>query len=444
MKKMFLLLIMLLLNKYCFCQTFTSLPPGFGNSVRSLFIDSISNILYAGGEFDNFSNGGTVFHVAQWNGSQWNSLGAGVLGNVYSIAKFNSEIYVGGNFPIAGTVTAYGLSRWDGFSWDVPGGNANLPQWSVVWDLNVIDNELYVFGNYDSINNLPANGMSKFDGQNWSIFPPIDPLGSFHASELYNGELYIGGNFDGGSGLQDIAKFDGTNWVTVGGGLSGPLSDITDMIIFQNKLFVVGNLLVGQGDPGNGIAIWDGINWSQAGSGLMPSTVSAIHEFQGELYAAGAILNAGGVPVTYIAKWNGTTWNNIGANFDNKPGCFASFNNDLYIGGGFITVNGDSMHRITKYTNPVGIDDHNSTIHIDIYPNPTSETITITGLNANSNKRQLIKLNDMTGRTIIIQSLNTDIETQEINISSLSSGSYILSIESEGINVLNKKVMITK
>ncbi|MBK9045440.1 MAG: T9SS type A sorting domain-containing protein [Bacteroidetes bacterium] len=81
---------------------------------------------------------------------------------------------------------------------------------------------------------------------------------------------------------------------------------------------------------------------------------------------------------------------------------------------------------------------------ISIYPNPANEIITITGLNTNSNKRQVIKLNDMTGRTIIIQPLNTDNEKQEINISCLSSGSYILSIESDGLNIQNKKVMITK
>ncbi|MBK8875889.1 MAG: T9SS type A sorting domain-containing protein [Bacteroidetes bacterium] len=102
------------------------------------------------------------------------------------------------------------------------------------------------------------------------------------------------------------------------------------------------------------------------------------------------------------------------------------------------------VNFICKYTIPVGINDHNSTIQIDIYPNPANEIISINGLNRNSYKRQVIKLNDMTGRTIIIQPLNTDNEKQEINISCLSSGSYILSIESDGLNIQNKKVMITK
>lgn len=86
----------------------------------------------------------------------------------------------------------------------------------------------------------------------------------------------------------------------------------------------------------------------------------------------------------------------------------------------------------------------NETHHISIFPKPANEIITITGLNANGNKQQMMKLNDMTGRTMLTQPLNTDNETQEINISSVSSGSYILSIESDGINVQNKKVVIIK
>ncbi|MBK7968637.1 MAG: T9SS type A sorting domain-containing protein [Bacteroidetes bacterium] len=116
----------------------------------------------------------------------------------------------------------------------------------------------------------------------------------------------------------------------------------------------------------------------------------------------------------------------------------------IIFGGAFTQINGIPVNFICKYTIPVGINDHNSTIQIDIYPNPANEIISINGLNRNSYKRQVMKLNDITGRTIMIQPLNTDNETQEINISSLISGSYILSIESDGINVLNKKVMITK
>jgi len=135
-------------------------------------------------------------------------------------------------------------------------------------------------------------------------------------------------------------------------------------------------------------------------------------------------------------------WSNLNANFNSGVECLTILNDEVYFGGAFTQINGIPVNFICKYTIPVGINDHISSTQIDIYPNPANEIITITGLKANGNKRLVMKLNDMTGRTILTQPLNTDNEKKEINISSLSSGSYILSIESDGINVQNKKVMI--
>lgn len=425
----------------CASQSFDSLPPGFNFPVRALYFDSISNILFAGGNFWQFANFVDVNNIAQWNGTQWDSLGAGVLGDVFAISKFNNEIYVGGNFLSAGNVNSKSIARWNGSIWQSFGNvNHNLSS-STVWDLNVINNELYVLGNFDSIGNLLANGIAKFDGQNWFTYPIIDSIGYFNTSAWYDGELFVGGNFDGGPGLQDIAIFDGTNWVSVGGGLSGPMSNVADMIIFQNKLFVAGNLLVGQGDPGNGIAMWDGNNWSQAGSGLMPSTVSALHEFQGELYAAGAILNAGGIPVTYIAKWNGTTWNNIGGNFDSKPGCFASFSTDLYIGGTFHTINGNTMYRITKYTLPVGVDENESSEYsnLQINPNPATKFFNIQLSTGSINQIQIF---DIAGKLVLEQQGDESLSCQ-LDVSSLANGIYTVKVISD-FEIYSEKLIIQK
>ncbi len=425
----------------CESQTFNTLPPGFNFQVRSLYFDSLSNVLYAGGNFWQYSNGVSVNYIAQWTGTQWDSLGAGVLGIVFAISKFNGEIYVGGNFFSAGNVNSKSIARWNGSIWQSFGNVNNNPSFSTVLNLNVINNELYVLGNFDSIGNLLANGIAKFDGQNWFTYPMLDPIGYFNASAWFNGELYVGGNFDGGPGLQDIAKFDGTNWVSVGGGLSGPNSSIDDMQLYQNKLYIVGNLLVGQGDPGNGIAMWDGISWSQAGSGLLPSTVSALHEFQGELFAGGAILNAGGLPVSYIAKWNGTNWLSLGANFNNKAGCFASNNSDLYIGGGFLTVNGDTMNFITKYNLPIGIDENESSenANLQISPNPATNFININLTQGSINQIQIF---DISGNLVLEQHDDESLNCQ-LDVSSLANGIYIIKVISD-FGIYSEKLIIQK
>ncbi|MBK8416812.1 MAG: hypothetical protein IPL22_21260 [Bacteroidetes bacterium] len=159
------------------------------------------------------------------------------------------------------------------------------------------------------------------------------------------------------------------------------MSDVADMKIYQNKLYIVGNLSAAAGDHGNGIAIWDGTTWSQAGSGLLPSTVKTLEEFQGNLYVGGQIQSAGGIPVNNIAKWDGNAWHNIGVGFDNGVTCLESKDsNNLYIGGAFITANGDTVNRICEYSLLTGIGEISNGLEFQISPNPAAEKITLPAL----------------------------------------------------------------
>ena len=57
-----------------------------------------------------------------------------------------------------------------------------------------------------------------------------------HKMLEYNGELYVGGDFQviGGQIIPYLAKWDGTNWSTVAQ-INGP---VEDMIVFQDKLYI--------------------------------------------------------------------------------------------------------------------------------------------------------------------------------------------------------------
>ncbi len=57
-----------------------------------------------------------------------------------------------------------------------------------------------------------------------------------HKMLEYNGELYLGGDFQviGGQIIPYLAKWDGTNWSTVAQ-INGP---VEDMIVFQDKLYI--------------------------------------------------------------------------------------------------------------------------------------------------------------------------------------------------------------
>ncbi len=49
------------------------------------------------------------------------------------------------------------------------------------------------------------------------------------------------------------------------------------------------------------------------------------------------------------------------------------------VGGGFITVNGDTMNFITRYSPPVGIEEHENKTQITVYPNPFTEGLKVSG-----------------------------------------------------------------
>ena len=69
-----------------------------------------------------------------------------------------------------------------------------------------------------------------------------------------------------------------------------------------------------------GLAKWDGSNWSSVGGGLVPPaypvlTGTALAAFDAgtgpELYVSGNFIRAGSVDVQGFAKWNGQQWSAV-------------------------------------------------------------------------------------------------------------------------------------
>jgi hypothetical protein len=406
-KKRYFLIILILTCRICNAQNFFPLPPGFNSGVRSLFYDSTSNILYAGGNFWKLADNNTsMIHISRWNGTAWDSLGAGLFGNVYSIVKYNGYIYAGGNFAIinnVGTFLTANIAYWDGTYWQRPPGGVYAN--NVVWSLSVNGNDLYVGGGFDTINGMQAQGIVHYDGTLWHSYPILDPVypAFINAITIFNGELYAAGDFDGGAGLRDIVKFDGTNWVTVGGGLSGFSTFVSGMVVHQGELYIDGDFHVSTGDPGNCIAKWNGTTWSSVGAGLnFGGQLFALASFNNQIYVGGLFLTIAGVSSPYVARWDGTNWNSLGSIFNNGVLSFASHGNDLYIGGGFITIDNDTMRDITRYSPPLGIEQNNFSAEIPVSPNPFTSEISITFENQNINQAT-ISIKNILGQTVFRQ-----------------------------------------
>jgi hypothetical protein len=127
--------------------------------------------------------------------------------------------------------------------------------------------------------------------------------------------LYIGGTFTtaGGTNVNHIAQ-GYSSWSGLGSGVTGGSSPMVSAMAYDGaNLYVAGNFTNAGGLIAYGIAKWDGSTWSalgggtlqRSGSGLGPSSVSAVAIAGNDIYAGGRFLVAGNKPSACIGRYNG-------------------------------------------------------------------------------------------------------------------------------------------
>ena len=150
----------------------------------------------------------------------------------------------------------------------------------------------------------------------------------------YNKDLYATGNFWKGTGdsytISGIAKWNGENWLDVGGGLHYNTAPGTGfaLALYKGNLYVGGLFnKVGLGLMSAGsIAEWDGKNWISLNGGVndrynFPGTICSLYPCNNSLIATGSFAyvvnstNSNGAEeqVNSIAQWNGSIWSKLSA-----------------------------------------------------------------------------------------------------------------------------------
>jgi hypothetical protein len=237
-----------------------------------------------------------------------------------------------------------GLQYW----YSSPSDNFYAEHFSI--SMTVWNGELINGGYFNLAGGIPARNIAKWNGSNWSA------LGGGLNHEVtglaeYNNELYATGYFDSAVGSIEakyIAKWNGSSWSPVGGGLNlyGNV-----LKVFKGDLVVGGWFSAVAETYAPYIARWDGTEWHSMNIG-MTGPVYALEEFSGELYAAGNFQYAGTELCNSIAKWNGNRWNPVGSGIsgaNSMIGDLTVYNGELYAGGSFVTMNGINCYNIAKY-----------------------------------------------------------------------------------------------
>ncbi len=435
MKKIALCMIGLLGAALAVAQNWSPVGGGVNgaSAVTTWALCSYDSVLYAGGEFNTAGNT-SVNDIAQWNGTNWSSLGLGTKGYINAMAIYNGNLYVGGEFDSIGGIKANDIAMWNGSSWSVVGKGIKDDEYGV-YSLAVYNGALYAGGSFDSADGKAIFGIAKWNGSNWSslgtgVYAADEDDGVFTLA-VYNGELYAGGGFDsaGGIPVKEIARWNGTSWLNVGKSVNDGGSIFT-LAVYNGNLYAGGMFDTAGGIPVNRIAMWNGSIWFPLDLGITGeatwATVNKLISYNNELYVGGYFDTVNDKPINCIAKWNGTSWSSLGTGISNggSVAAMAVYNNELYVGGGFDSAGGVYAKNIAMWNGPNGVEGVKDQAQLNVYPNPVANTLYVSSSIAGSNTKYSIynELGQEFQEGRIVSNIS------KIDVSDFTPGLYLLSV----------------
>lgn len=315
-----------------------SLGGGLGQydyKINTMLVDGPD--LYVGGVFTTIG-GVTARSIARWDGTTWHALIAngesapGVFGEVRALAHApGGGILVGGDFNGAGDGPGQNLVKWDGTSWSEFHGGTNRE----VNDILVApDDSVYITGNFGYVGvtlqaSTAVEKIAKWDGSAWSALggglTSTASCPCQGASLALDGtDLYVGGTFTNAGSVVSagIAKWNGSAWSAVGGGLglqgqSNDAPDVTTVYVDSNHLlYVGGNFRKYTPFPLYNLVTWDGTSWADLGDGIQcnyETCVSDIEPYGTGILVTGGFSFAGPLQANGVAAWDGTDWSYFGS-----------------------------------------------------------------------------------------------------------------------------------
>lgn len=303
MRTIILLTLCVFLSHFTIAQNFVEICPSSTTNGTIVDCQYYRDSLYATGFFTTICDQ-PVGHIARWDDNTWVPTAINIPDPGHSLQTINNKLYI---------------AKYE---------NSIDSNWVYVYD----NDELQKLG--DGVYLTTASGFSQ--------------LPNIYDITYFNGEIIACGEFDrvGSSPIQGIMRWDGTSWSALGDGLggnidgTGPVMFPHQMLVHGSTLYVVGNFKTAGGIEVNGIAAWDGTEWSTMGVGFN-STVYSIIVYKNEVIVGGSFTESDGETLNRIAKWTGSSWAPLDFGFS-QPSTndfifvhtLESIDGVLYIGGG--------------------------------------------------------------------------------------------------------------
>lgn len=265
---------------------------------------------------------------------------------------------------VAVTTASAQCLEWDP-AFDFQGGVDGPTVWALATFDDGTGPALYVGGDFETAGSVQASGIARWNGSSWSAVgggvggttSAVSALAVF--DDGTGPALYAGGLFTsaGGTPASNIARWDGSSWTPLGAGISGA---VWSLRVFDDgagpDLYAAGLFWWAGTVTTTGIARWDGTAWTSVGGGAN-SSVYCLEVFDDgtgpALYAGGEFSSTGGVPTLRIARWNGTTWSALGPGLNQWVRTLGVYDDGsgaaLYAGGTFTNSGGSPMNKVAKW-----------------------------------------------------------------------------------------------
>ncbi len=286
-----------------------------GRGLRDGSVNSsawVGDKYYAAGRF-TLPNGRRAV-VAEWNGSDWRAIAMKVanplspFANVFAVTEHDGILYAAGDFSRIDGTAVTNVAMWNGKRWVQVGTNPPVPAPSRSSQQFVSNGgRLFMIGRDGD--SFGRSAVYNWNGGEWTSLGLVDGAGFMQSLTSFRGELYAGGRFAslGGSPVKDIARWNGTSWVSLGD-VFDETGSLLAMAATDGYLYIAGSFTNVAGIPVANIARFDGTNWASCGSGLINAEgrawIDALTASAGKVYAGGDFKSAGHKPSYHFAIWN--------------------------------------------------------------------------------------------------------------------------------------------
>ncbi|WP_299435388.1 PQQ-dependent sugar dehydrogenase [uncultured Maribacter sp.] len=510
-------------------STWSTLGDGTSGFVQSIIVDS--NNVYAGG---NFSLAGekTVNRIARWdrNTNEWFGYGNGLSGNVNSIQHDGTYLYAAGNFETASDITdvnkiVRNIARWsDSNGWQGLGTGTSVGTNSQINSIvfNSNNSNLYVGGNFSVAGITAASNVAEWglnlDCSKDSIITEYRVNGNWESNEqiltieagteivlsilpngldftielpnqtIVNGDYNLGNVSSSNSGIYTFVSSQGCS--------ESFTLNVVNSILDEDNDGITNNIDLCPNTPKNAIVDLNGCEIATSNnSNFTISTSSNIckNEKNGEIeiiskttgtYTATIIkegtLNSYSFTDSILISELASGDYQLCITDTNNENCYtasitepdelivdSTFNNitnsvtlkmsgsnkyNLLVNNEIITTNKSEITiPLNKKENIIKISTdkncqgrHEETIYLVdetiLFPNPFNDEININLGKTNSKTKKGIYLYDSSGKLVITYINNNIRELETINTSQLSKGFYFLKIINEN-NISNFKLI---